>query len=406
MSIRTTLALALAGALLAACAATAPPVEPTAIPPAPGPQPTVEAAAGPALQQSDDEIKAGIQQSLDLLARAYNQNSPDLLEQAVDQTNPPFRRLIATRLETYQQSILAGGRYDYVASKIVARRDYGFVVARVELWGVVFDWTFRQVDGRWVMSEPTEQQIGQQHKSETDHFVFYAYPWSDNVNPKIMELMEQARGRVLERLGRAPDQKPAVYIRPIFGVGGIASSNRLAYYDRDDRAGDRIVIYAPESYVFSYYDPAVGWEQTLLATLVHEYTHLVNHRSFTPLGRMSDWMVEGLAEYVSDSARADEVAQAVRSDAIIPIMDTTGRVYKQDLQHLAGLEKDVSLAYGLAASLVAYIAERHGGLEGFWKLVRAYDKAQNLDTALRQAFGVSYEQFDQGWREWLAKQYG
>ena len=72
MSARTTFALALAGALLAACTAIAPPVEPTAIPPALGPQPTVEAAARPALQQSDDEIKAGIQQSLDLLARDRN----------------------------------------------------------------------------------------------------------------------------------------------------------------------------------------------------------------------------------------------------------------------------------------------------------------------------------------------
>ena len=54
---------------------------------------------------------------------------------------------------------------------------------------------------------------------------------------------------------------------------------------------------------------------------------------------------------------------------------------------------------------MAYITERYGGLDGFWKLVAAYDKTQNLDTALQQAFGVPYTQFDQDWRIWLKATY-
>ena len=45
-------------------------------------------------------------------------------------------------------------------------------------------------------------------------------------------------------------------------------------------------------------------------------------------------------------------------------------------------------------------------MDGFWKLVAAYDRQQNFDAALKEAFYVSYEQFDQDWRAWLEERYG
>jgi hypothetical protein len=168
------------------------------------------------------------------------------------------------------------------------------------------------------------------------------------------------------------------------------------------------VIFAPHSYAFGYYDDTDGWEAELLSTLTHEYTHLTNNQVFTPIARMSDWMTEGLAEYVSapDAPLSRGVPLAVSSNQIIPIVDTSGAVNKQDLEHLTILDHDVSLAYGLANTLVAYIAETYGGLDGFWKLVRSYDRLQNLDAALQEAFGVNLEVFDRGWRDWLQKKYG
>jgi hypothetical protein len=131
----------------------------------------------------------------------------------------------------------------------------------------------------------------------------------------------------------------------------------------------------------------------------------VNNASFTPIARMTDWMVEGLAEYVSDNPRASEVRDAVQSGNIIPIIDTSGQYNKQDLEHLTILDQDVSLAYGLSYSLVAYVNETYGGMDGYWKLVQAFDKRQNFDKALQDALGTSYEQFDKDWRAWLKQKY-
>jgi hypothetical protein len=415
---RTLASFILGTALLAACAVSTPAQSPTA-PPAPATNapidtPTVAAsaptqAAAPATTSAptDDDIKAAIQQTLDLYAQAYSDNKPDLLKQVVDQSNLPFRRLVQGRFDTYQQSVFAGQiTFDYKVNSI-RPRDLGFMQAQVASTaeGGVADWLFRQVKGKWLLSEPTEDQIGKRVKTETAHFVYYTYPWADDINPKLEQLMENARAQVLDRLGKVPDTQPNIYILPVFVIGSPQNANVLAYYDRAARGVPRIVIFAPESFSFSFYDPGQGWEPELQRTLTHEYTHLVNNASFTPIARMSDWMVEGLAEYVSDNPRAGEVRAAVQSDNIIPIVDTSGQVNKQDLEHLTILDKDVSLAYGLAYSLVAYVNEKYGGMDGYWKLVQAYDKQQNLDKALQEAFGISYDQFDKDWRAWLKQKY-
>jgi hypothetical protein len=217
--------------------------------------------------------------------------------------------------------------------------------------------------------------------------------------------MEQARTNVLQRLGKVPDERALVTIKPIFGLGSPVASDMRASYLRSSQ-GLRIDLFAPGSYPFGFYDPAVGWERSLEATLTHEYTHLATDLSFIPLGRMSGWMREGLAEYVAGIRHQEKLRKIVPAGRIIPIIDTASpTLQKQDLQHFDALVADQEDAYALAYTLVAYIAERHGGLDGFWKLAQAYDQRPDLDAALQQAFGVTYTQFDTDWRAWLKATY-
>jgi hypothetical protein len=365
----------------------------------PAPTPTTAGTPTPI------EIKRGIQTAVDLYARAYNENKVDVLKQAVDQTNLPFRRLVQSRFDDFQKSLWQG-QYDFDFTVTdVQPREHGFVLAHLTTsGGGVTDWLFRQVAGRWVLSEPTAEQIGKVKQVETDHFIFNTYPWADDINAKVMELMEHAQKRVIDRLGKTPEGKALVDIMPIYGTLPGDDPGAVAYYDHNSRNTDqdRILIYAPHSFLFDYYDPAQGWESHLEDVLTHEYTHLVHNRSFDNAGQLADWMVEGLAEYVSDAPSEYELSEAVKNDHIIPIFDEqSGIMQRQDLVHLYRLKDDVSLAYALSHSLVVYIDQKYGGLDAFWKLARAYDQHQNMDEALRAAFGVSYKEFDAGWRKWL-----
>lgn len=380
--------------------------EPTAIVLAPD-----QTAEAPAANDSA-AIERGIQATLDAYVRAYSENDPELLRTTVDQTNAPIRRLVQERFENYQSSALGRSGYPSLRVTAITPRELGFVQAQIDSPdGIRYDWLMREVDGRWVIAEPSERDLGERIKIESEHFTFHTYAWAEPVNPRLVELMEQARTQVGDRLGALPEGKYNVYVRPIFGFTPPASAGAIAWYTSAARPrGDRMDIYAPGSYAYSWYEAEAGWEPDLYQTLVHEYTHLVNQRSFMPVATMRDWMYEGLAEYVADSPRAGEVSAAVRADRIIPIIDPAGGITPQDLDHLYLLESDRSLAYGLSYSLVAYIDQELGGLDQLWALARTFNETPGTgearyDGALQTVFGLSYAEFDAGWREWLRANY-
>ena len=176
--------------------------------------------------------------------------------------------------------------------------------------GLAADWLFRQLDGRWMLSEPTVEQVGAAQIVEHEHFNFKTYTWADDVNDEVIERMENARLRVQERLGKLPGQKIEVQILPIYGLTPGMSPGAVAFYDAGDP--DRIVIYAPQSFLFGLYDPQNGWESDLEDGLTHEATHWVHTRSFDDAGKLADWMSEGLAEYVSNSTSIYLAFEAAR----------------------------------------------------------------------------------------------
>lgn len=356
---------------------------------------------------TDAEIEAGIQAALDLYARAYNDNEAELLAQAVDQENLPFRRIVKSRFEEFQTSYLAGQiEFEYTVRRI-ERRDFGLVLAHLrDQGGGAEGWLFRQVDDRWVLTEPTVEQVGEAQTTETEHFTFITYPWAEEVNPTLMGLMDEARANVLAVLGQVPDEKARVEILPIYGLQPFNTMYAVALYRATSEAGNNVIqVYTPDTYAYGWYDPDEGWEAELERTLTHEYTHMTHTRSFGDAGQLADWLSEGLAEYVSEAPNNLWAAcRAARAGQIIPIIDTETKVYKQDLMHLRSLNADVGLAYALSHSLVAYIVEEHGGLETLWALANAYDESSNFDKALQQTLDADYAWFNSHWQAWLKEQ--
>src|SRR5512138_3592253 len=172
----------------------------TILPPTPTvvvPTSTVTPSRTPVPEFSDDEIKVGIQRSLDIYAEALTNNNPEQLAEVVDQENKPFRRIVRSRFDEFQNSY-AGGQVQFQFTlKEITRRAYGFVIARFETDnGLEAQWPFRYLNGAWVISEPTVEQIGEPVTTETEHFTFTSYPWAEDVNPLIMKLMEKARQNV------------------------------------------------------------------------------------------------------------------------------------------------------------------------------------------------------------------
>lgn len=357
-------------------------------------------------QFTDEEIKAGIQASLDLYADAYSQNKPKLLEQAVDQENKPFRRIVRSRFDDYQISS-AGGQIQFRNNLLdIERREFGYVIAHFELQGgYEANWSFRYTDNRWVITEPTVEQVGLPVITDTEHFTFTTYPWADDVNQQIMDVMEIARTNTEKVLGRAPTEKANVKIMPIYGLSPFNPMNAIALYNKNGALENTIEVYTPSSYAYGFYDPSVGWDGELQRTLTHEYTHMAHARVFDDAGRLSDWMSEGLAEYVAGAEENTYWAcDAFRSGTFIPILDESDAFSKQDLMHMYLLEKDFGLSYSFATSLVQFTVDNYGGLDGFWKLANALDDSGDFKKAVQASFGISYDEYNENWQKWLKDQ--
>ncbi|MBI3162679.1 MAG: hypothetical protein HYZ23_09220 [Chloroflexi bacterium] len=358
-------------------------------------------------EAGDDEIMAGIQESLDLYAQAYNENKPDLLEQVIDQENKPFRRIVRSRFDDYQISSFAGsGTFAYKLLSI-HKRELGYVIAAFETaGGYRADWPFRRVGERWVITEPTVDEVGAAIVTDTNHFSFTTYPWADDVNPQIMDMMQTARAEVEKVLGQAPKEKANVKIMPIYGLSPFNPMNAIALYNKNGAALENTIeIYTPESFAYGFYDPALEWDGELQQTLTHEYTHMAHARVFDNAGRLADWMSEGLAEYVAgDDENLYWACNSMSTGTLIPILDESDAVAKQDLMHMYLLERDFALSYSFAHSLVTFTVENYGGLDGFWNLAHALDDTGDFKKALQQAFGIEYEEYNSQWQKWLGKQ--
>jgi hypothetical protein len=261
------------------------------------------------------------------------------------------------------------------------------------------------VDGKWVISEPTFNESGEPQSTTSGNFTFTTYPIADDVNEKIIALMPKAVEHVRQDLGMVPDVKVKVTIYPFtrltpLGVAWLSTFQ----IDTNDNGDNNIYIVSPESPNFGFYDPQAGWEPDYEIMLAREYSRVAYVHSFGNPGRSADWFFEGLAEYIAGFNQMPDVIAAVESNNIIPIIDTSSSYKKVDLAHFANLE-NWSLAYGFSESLVTFIVEKYGGLESFWALARSYDETGDIQTAIQNTLGVSYDEFDASWRMWLKEDY-
>jgi hypothetical protein len=223
------------------------------------------------------------------------------------------------------------------------------------------------------------------------------------VNAEYLALVENARVHVQKDLGKAPEGKVEISVFPAAAMSPYATGDPSGWYISPNANGtDDIYILTPTTYFFGFYDPKAGWEPEIETLLTHELARIAYIRSFGNPGQGVDWFFEGLPEYVAGYDQMPYVKDAVQRDAIIPILDPSGK--NIDLAHFSNL-KNGPLAYGLSESLVAFIDEKYGGLGTFWALAKSYDKSQDIKTAIRETLGISYEDFDAAWRTWLKAEY-
>lgn len=128
--------------------------------------------------------------------------------------------------------------------------------------------------------------------------------------------------------------------------------------------------------------------------IVHELTHvLVGHQTFSCLGSLPTWLVEGLAVYSEgglDPASQSQLDDAIRSDTLLTVRSLSAG--------FSEVPSKAYLSYSQSYSIVKYLIEAHGQAKMTALLTSLRDGA-TVDDALMDTYGFNVEGLEDAWRE-------
>ncbi|MGC8837106.1 MAG: peptidase MA family metallohydrolase [Anaerolineae bacterium] len=127
----------------------------------------------------------------------------------------------------------------------------------------------------------------------------------------------------------------------------------------------------------------------------HELSHLVvGLATRNPLGGLPRWLDEGLAMYAEGDlppANRQALERAVRQGTLISVRSLSG---------YTGDPEQVDLYYAEVYSVVQFLLERYGR-DRMRELLQRFKEGTYQEEALRQVYGLSLDELDAAWREWL-----
>jgi tetratricopeptide (TPR) repeat protein len=140
-----------------------------------------------------------------------------------------------------------------------------------------------------------------------------------------------------------------------------------------------------------------SWQETLL----HELTHVITLQMSN--NRVPRWLTEGISVWQERHARPDwgrethvPFAQALEQDKILKLKDLNEGF--QD-------PKMIVLAYYQASLVVDHLMKTYGPAK-MNVLLRAYGKGLDTEAALKEAYGVSIDQIQEGFDAVLDRDFG
>jgi hypothetical protein len=128
-----------------------------------------------------------------------------------------------------------------------------------------------------------------------------------------------------------------------------------------------------------------------MGIMVHELTHQFAFEIMPATSRRAPLLIEGLAEYQRGAWREDDLlltASAVAAGEIpsVTTLESNGRNW--------------------AHAVFDYVAAEHGGADGVLRLLFALRAHDTMVQAVPMAFGMTVDQFDQGFHSYAEVRFG
>lgn len=128
--------------------------------------------------------------------------------------------------------------------------------------------------------------------------------------------------------------------------------------------------------------------------MTHEAVHVMVHEALdSPYLKMPAWLNEGLAMYFEPEGRHSNspLARAVHSGDAPPL---------RFMHSIPGRPAEVSLFYAQARNVVTFLIDELGR-DRMSALLREIGDGEEIDEAVRGAYGIGLDELDDRWRSWV-----
>lgn len=383
MSVRFGLRALAVAVLVGACQVTS---DGTAPPPA--------SPSGPPAARVTGATKAEIQSTLTAQSAAIEKRDLAAFQRTIDTTRNALRRCETELFDT------AGRTGAGPAPQVLRVEPYG---AYARAWvdegadrGVA-RWYFRQVDGRWVRSEPTSGEVGEERKTTIDGIDVEHWAIDDDVVAAIGEGTRAARDTVVKNLLGDAKQPFGIRFYPTRSVQGIQSCNVVGFH-LPNQPNDKFIR------LFRYWFTADGaaLSPATISFIRHEGLHWAQDQFITGISaRLDWWLVEGWPDYVGES-RSASYKRAVICGTPAPTYKQLADGPRTDLPDTR--PEDAVRYYAFANTMIEYLYTQFGN-SAYRELLLAYKELADPKANLPKVLRVTPEQFHSGWIAFARKKY-
>ncbi|HCJ11230.1 MAG TPA: hypothetical protein DHW14_08745 [Clostridiales bacterium] len=261
----------------------------------------------------------------------------------------------------------------------------------------IYDWHCARRRARLISDFPGKAV------AESPHFVLHYDESLDGAwAPVVLACAERAHEAVSGRLGWSPagrEEKVPVLLHPT----RTSLDRQFASRDGLQAVGAYwcgvVQVLSPRLWLAE--EPgaaavAVLWTD---GPLVHEYTHYVLDM-LVPAAGYPRWFSEGLAQYVEYKETGYLWLGVGVSAGLLPEADGPFYSLSELGRDFDGLE-NTAAAYRAAFLLTAYLVDDSAGWDGLRALLGEMARGRPFEAALEKVTGLSPEEFESRWLEWL-----
>ena len=252
---------------------------------------------------------------------------------------------------------------------------------------------YRKVDGKWVESEPKDDELGGEKKTTVDDIQIDYWGIDQDVIDALGKGTLAARKTVLDNLLSDSRRDPlAIRFYPTKSVSGIQGCRVVGFH---------FVNIASDPYVrfFRYWYNADGTLSPLtISFITHEWLHWAQDQFIAGISaRTPWWLTEGWPDYVGVS-RTEGTIKFVICQTATPTLKQL-----EDGADPNGPPEVVPQYYSFANTMVEYLYLTYGGKDAYRRLLVAFKDDAVAANVFPKVLNVSATKFYDDWKVWATK---